>query len=479
MTVTCDVVVLGMGTSGEDAALRLARAGLDVVGVEARLIGGECPYWACLPTKSMVRSANLLTEARRADGLVGSVTVKPDWGIIAERIRAEITGGWDDSGGVARFEGKGGTFVRGWGKLIGPRAVEVNGEVYSARIGVLVATGSAPTIPNIRGLAGVEHWTNHDAVATEELPASVVIVGGGAVGCELGQIFARFGSAVTIVEASSRILATEEPEVSGVIESALSEDGVRVMTGSGLDSVEAGTGGIACSLTRGETVVAEKLLLAVGRSVDAENLGITEAGAVLNDGFIEVDDRLRAADGLWAIGDVTGKSALTQVAEYQASIAIEDMLGGDPRPADYSVNPTVVFTDPEVGSVGLREAEAREKGHDVDTVTKNLGATFRGWLHRTGNVGLFKLVVDTSEDRLLGASAVGPSAGEVLGYLALAVRQRVPLGDLVHSIFSFPTFYGGVGEALGAYGRGIVRVLDPDTDPLFDDPGARVMAEGS
>jgi len=473
MTHECDVVVLGMGTCGEDASLRLATAGVDVIGVESRLIGGECPYWACLPSKSMIRSANLLTEARRANGLVGRVDATPDWSLIASRIRSEITGGWDDSAGVSRFEARGGRFVRGRGTLVAPRVVEVDGSRIEARRGVLVATGSRPFIPPVEGLGDVPYWTNHDAIEVEELPRSLVILGGGPVGCELGQVFARFGVAVTIVE-GQRLLRTEEPEVSQLVHEALKEDGIDVRLGVRAQSVESDGDSVVIRLGDGNTLTADRIMVATGRRGDAESVGVTAAGATTTRGFIDVDEAMRAAEGLWAIGDVTGVVLLTQVAEYQGMIAVEEILGGDPRPADYTVMPRAIFTDPEVGGVGLTESEARAAGHHVMVTVKDLRATFRGWIHRVGNVGLIKLVADPEEDRLLGATVAGPHATDVMGFLALAIQERTPLRNLVHMIYAFPTFYGAVGEALGAYGRGLVRVLDPDTAPMFDDPESRI-----
>ncbi|HUG32795.1 MAG TPA: NAD(P)/FAD-dependent oxidoreductase [Acidimicrobiia bacterium] len=467
---TCEVIVLGMGTSGEDAALRLAKAGVDVIGIEGNLIGGECPYWACLPSKSMIRSANLVTEARRADGLIGSVSVETDWSTVAARIRSEITGGWNDDGGVERFEAKGGRFRRGWAKVTGPHQVELDGTQVGASRGILVATGSKPMIPPIPGLAEVRYWTNREAIEVEELPDTLVILGGGPVGCELGQVFARFGVAVTIVEGEDRLLRSEEPEASQLLAAALIEDGVDLRLGVRAESATEDGNSISLRLDDGTSVEAERLLVATGRRADADSLGVTAAGARTERGFVAVDDYMRAAEGLWAIGDVTGKGLLTQVAEYQGMIAVEDILGGEPERADYSALPRAVFTDPEVGGVGMTEAEARAAGHDVTVTVKDVGATFRGWLHRTGNSGLIKLVVDRAEGRLLGASIVGPRATDVLGFVALAVQERIPLQNLVNMIYAFPTFYGGVGETLGSYGRGIVRVMDPDTPPVVDDP---------
>jgi len=464
-----DVIIVGLGTCGEDVALRLLAAGLEVVGIEPRLIGGECPFFACLPTKSMVRSANLVAEARRADGLVGRVKVEPDWPLIAARIRSEITGGWDDSNGVARFEGRGGTFVRGRGHLTGPRTVAAGDQEFTARRGVVIATGSQPAIPPIPGLGSVPYWTTRDAVQAEQLPQSLIVLGGGAVGCELGQVFARFGVTVTIVEAADRVLPGEEPIASELVAAALADDGITIRAGQRAVSVAANGPAVVVDLDDGTHLTAERLLVAVGRSVDVSALGAAAAGLDVSSGFVAVDDHLRAADGVWAMGDVTGKGLLTHVALYQASIVVADILGRDPRPADYRALPRATFTDPEVASVGVTEVEARQLGIGVTVTTKDMAATFRGWLHRTGNQGATKLVVDRTSGILIGATVVGPHAGEVLGMLQAAVHLRTPLEELVGMMYAFPTFVGGVGEALGAYGLGIVRVLDPDADPLFSD----------
>jgi pyruvate/2-oxoglutarate dehydrogenase complex dihydrolipoamide dehydrogenase (E3) component len=459
-----------MGTCGEDAALRLAGAGLDVVGIEPRLIGGECPFWACIPSKFMVGSANMVAGAQKADGLVGAVKVDPDWSSVASRVRSQITGGWDDSAGVQRFEAKGGRFIRGAGTITAPGTVELNETTVVARRGVLMATGSQPLIPPIPGLSDVEYWTNHEAIEVEELPASLAVLGGGPVGCELGQVFARFGVDVTFIEGEERLLSREEPEASSLVADALIEDGAALRLGVRAESVSSEGGSTRVHLDDGTKVTAERLLVATGRRANADSIGAESAGATTSRGFVEVDGLMRAAERLWAIGDVTGKGLLTQVAEYQGTIAVEDILGGSPRPADYSVIPRATFTAPEVGSVGLTEAEARRVGHRVTVTVKDLRATFRGWVNASTLTGVIKLVADESEDRLLGGTVVGPRATDVLGFLALAVQEHVPLRNLVNMIYAFPTFYGGIGEALGAYGRGIVRVLDPDTAPMFGDP---------
>src|SRR2546425_866891 len=264
MEVRSDVVVLGMGPGGEEAAGALAESGLNVVGIEHRLVGGECPYWGCIPSKMMIRAANLLAEARRIPVIAGSSTVEPDWAPVARRIRAEATDDWDDKVAVERFTGKGGRFVRGFGKLTGPGRVEVGDDVFQARRGVVLGVGTAPAVPPIEGLAGTPYWTNREAIETEELPDSLLILGGGAIGLELAQVFARFGVAVTVVEALDRLLALEEPESSALAATALESDGIEARTGAKASRV--GYDGQQFTLTLGDgtDLVAQKLLVATG-----------------------------------------------------------------------------------------------------------------------------------------------------------------------------------------------------------------------
>ncbi len=470
MATATDVIVLGVGTCGEDAALRLLDAGLEVVGVEANLIGGECPYWACLPTKTMVRTSNLLKETQRANQFVGDVSVDPDWNLLAGRVRSNVTGNWNDSGAADRFEKKGGRLVRGRGVLTSKSTVSANDTEFEARRGIVIATGSSPVTPPITGLEDVDYWTTHDAIAATELPGSLLVLGGGAVGCELGQVFARFGVDVTIVEFAPRILPSEEPEVSDSVAAAFGAESIRLLTGRRVEALRQEEASIFALLDDGNEVAADKLLVATGRKVVTSGLGLDNAGINTTDrGTIQVDQHLRAAPGIWSIGDVTGVGMFTHVALYQGSIAVQDILGHNPPPADYTAIPRATFTDPEVGSVGVTEVQAAAADLEISVVTKQLGATFRGWLHGPGGSGVIKLVVDKKGGVLIGASVVGPHAGEVLGMLSLAVRSRVPVSQMVDMIYAFPTFYGGVGEALGAYGRGVTRVLDPDTPPMFTD----------
>jgi pyruvate/2-oxoglutarate dehydrogenase complex dihydrolipoamide dehydrogenase (E3) component len=468
-----DVIVIGVGTSGEDLSLRLLGAGLKVVGIEAALVGGECPYWACLPSKMMIRAANALQEARRISGLAGQAQVIPDWSPVAARIRAEATGGWDDSVAVARFESRGGRLIHGRGKLTGPRTVSVGDETITARIGVVVATGSQTAIPPIPGLDQVEYWTTHDVVQAEKLPDSIIVLGGGAIGSELGQVMARFGVKVTIVEAAPRLLPAEEPEVSQAVAGAFADEGIEVHAGAAVRHVGTRDGAIVVTLDGGAELTAERLLVATGRTIDLTGLGLESVGLDPKARSIPVDEWMRAADGLWAMGDATGKAMFTHVALYQSAVIAADILGENRPPARYDAVPRAVFTDPEVGSVGMTEAAARAAGLDVVVAVKQLPSTFRGWLHVSGG-GVIKLIADHETGVLIGASAVGPQGAEMLGMLSLAVHARVPLADLRSMIYAFPTFYGAIGEAVGAYGRGLATVLDPTYEgfELLDTAGA-------
>ena len=455
------MVVLGLGTSGEDLALQLLDAGLEVAGVEPQLLGGECPYWACIPSKAMIRSANLLQEARRVNGIAGVAKVEPDWSLLAARVRDEITGNWDDSFAVERFKGKGGVLARGWGRITGHNTVGVDDQVFTAREGIVIATGSTPFIPPIPGLTDVDYWTTHEAIASDPLPESLIILGGGAVGCELGQLFARFGTDVTIIEGSNRLLSREEPEASEVIRSVFEEEGIKVVTGEHAASVSHGLEGIEVHTDKGQSFVAAHLLVATGRTVDLSQLGLETVGLDGSARFIEVDERMKATDGIWAMGDISGKAMFTHVGIYQSTIIANQIMGKSQIIPDFEALPRVTFTDPEVAAVGITQAHAEEQGLSVAIALKQMPSTFRGWLHTVGNQGIIKLVIDEEKKVLLGATVVGPNAGEVLGMLSLAVHEKTPIERLRNMIYAFPTFHGGIGEALGAYGRGTGKVVDP------------------
>ncbi|MCX5068580.1 FAD-dependent oxidoreductase [Micromonospora lupini] len=480
-----DVVVVGLGVGGEEVAGRLAEAGLSVVGIERDLVGGECPYWGCIPSKMMIRAANALAEARRVDGLAGVAQVRPDWAPVAKRIREEATDNWDDKVAVERFTGKGGRFVRGSGRLDGPGRVRVGDQVFQARHGVVLGTGTRASVPPIDGLAGTPYWTNHQAIEVEQLPGSLLVLGGGAIGLELAQVFARFGVRVTVVEALDRVLAVEEPEASEVAAAALRADGVEIHTGVRAERVAHDGDRFTLHGVGGAQFTAERLLVVTGRRAHLEELGLDTVGVDATQRYLPVDDRLHVTDGIWAVGDLTGQGAFTHIAMYQAGIVVADLLahareataGADasgtasvvggamgassslaasgssgsagtvPR-ADYRALPRVTFTDPEVGAVGLTEQQARERGINVQVGFTKLGSSTRGWIHQVGDEGFIKLVADADQGVLIGATSVGPAGGEVLSALVVAVHAAVPLSQLRQMIYAYPTFHRAIEDAL-------------------------------
>ena len=441
--VEVDVVVVGMGPGGEHAAIKLGRAGLDVVAVEDRLVGGECPYYGCVPSKMMIAAAHAVAAVHRVSDFAGTAQVQPDWSQVATRVREEATDDWDDKVAVERLEESGVTFVRGRALLAGPGRVEVGDTTYVARRGVVLNTGTAPSAPPVDGLADTPYWTNRDAVALTELPASVVVLGGGAIGCEFAQVFARFGVKVTVVEASDRLLAAEEPEASELLEKAFAAEGIQVLTGAEIASVGYADGTFTLDLGD-QQVTADKLLVAAGRRPNLAGIGLESVGLDPEAKTVETDERLRAGERLWAVGDITGKGAYTHVSMYQAAVVVRDILGEDGPLADYRAVTRVAFTDPEVASVGMSEAQAREAELEPTTAVGDLGA--RGWLAK--EEGLVKLVADPARGILVGACVVGSAGGEILSMLATAVHAEIPLTTLRSMHFAYPTYHRAVETVL-------------------------------
>ena len=459
MTEKLDVIVIGMGPGGEEVAEQLAAAGLAVAGVEHNLVGGECPYWGCIPSKAIIRAADALAEARRVPLLAGAASVTPDWAPVARRLRDVITDNWNDRVAVERFERKGGHFYRGTGRLVGPGRVAVGDTVLEASRAVVIGTGTSAAIPPIPGLDQVEYWTNREIIETERLPASLLVMGGGAVGLELAQAAARFGTRVTVVEALDRILALEEPEASKLIQTVFEREGIEVLTGARVESASKAEGGVRLTLAGGRELDAERVLVATGRRANLRDLGLETVGLDPAERFIPVDDHLRAAPGIWAVGDVTGKGAFTHVAVYQARIAIADILRRANPVADYAALPRVTFTDPEVGAVGLTESQARKQSLRIRTGYSPLSDSTRGFIHGPGNDGFIKLIEDADSGVLIGGTTSGPSGGEMLSMLSVAVAGKVPTERLRHMIWAYPTFHRGIEGALQA-------LAEPATEPV-------------
>jgi pyruvate/2-oxoglutarate dehydrogenase complex dihydrolipoamide dehydrogenase (E3) component len=449
---TVDVVVIGMGPGGEAVAGQLAEAGLDVVGVDARLLGGECPYYGCIPSKMIVRGADVLAEGRRVPLLAGDSTVRADFAPVAERIRKEATDNWDDKVAVDRFEAKGGRFLRGRGRITGPHTVTVtlndSGEQVelTTRRAIVLNTGTDPAVPPIDGLADSPYWTNRDILAIEKAPESLAVLGAGAIGCELAQGFSRFGTTVTVLGRPDRLLNYEEPESSELIEQAFADDRISVRTGVDVNSVSY-DGRFTLGFDGGQ-VEAEHLLVSTGRRSTIGQLGVDAVGLDPKARFLEPDEHLRIADGVWAIGDITGKGAFTHISMYQAPIAVRSILGRPGHGAEYHAVPRVTFTDPEIGSVGLSEAQAREQGLTVRVGVGQVPASTRGWIHKAGNAGFVKLVEDARRGVLVGATSAGPTGGEVLSALVVAVHAEVPTSRLAQMIYAYPTFHRTIEQAL-------------------------------
>ncbi|MHB8657667.1 MAG: dihydrolipoyl dehydrogenase family protein [Solirubrobacteraceae bacterium] len=435
MSERFDAVVIGSGPAGEVAISRLAEQGLRVALCERELIGGECAYWACIPSKTLLRPAEAQAEARRVAG----VSQPPvDWPQVAE-YRDFMIRDLDDTKQETGYRDQGVEVRRGEARITGPGRVEVAGTVlHTDRI--VIATGSDARIPPIDGLEQTGYWTNREATTVKRLPASIVILGGGPVGIELGQFFARFGTNVTLVQSADRLVDREDQAVSALIAHALAEDGIDLRTGARATSARRDNGDRILTLDDGSEVRGQKLLIATGRSPRIANLGLESVGIEADPRGIRVDDRCRAGEGIWAVGDVTGVMPFTHVGMYQARVATAD-IAGKPSSADYSAIPRVVFCDPEIAAVGMTASRAREQNIDVATSRIELAdAIARPWTYQESPDGALGLLADRERQVLIGAWAVAPLAGEWIHQAALAIKARIPLHVLRDTVAQFPTF---------------------------------------
>ncbi len=429
-----DVVILGSGPAGRGCATRLNEAGLRVAMVEGELVGGECPFWACIPSKTLLRPAEVLSEAEHVAGVS-----RPSWrwGEIS-RYRDYMNSSLDDSEKFARYSDEGIEIVRGWGRIVEAEKVEVSGRILTTER-IIIATGSTAMIPDIPGLREVEFWTNRQGTTFTEVPASTVILGGGPVGLELGQLLNRYGSRVTIIESSDRVLAREDRRVGEWMQKLLSAEGVELRVGTSAERVESHGAGARIHLDGGESVEAERVLVATGRQPRVQDIGLEAVGVEPDQAGIRIDSRCRAAPAVWAAGDVTGVAPFTHLAAYQARLVVGDILGRSVK-ADYRAIPRVVFTDPEVAAVGLTAAQATEKGIQVSEVVIDLSEVGRTPMYGRDLEGALGLVADADREVLVGAWAIGPLASEWIHAAVLAIRAEVPLDVLRDTIIQFPTF---------------------------------------
>ena len=441
-----DVVVLGAGSAGERIATTLAARGRSVALVEQLRVGGECPYVACMPSKAMLRSAEARDAARRLAGLAGASSAPPldsDDEAFAAAVarRDEIAEHREDDGAAGELAEAGVVLVRGRGRITGPGVLDVDGRELGWR-DLVLATGSSAVVPPIAGLDAVPTWTSDEALSSAERPGSLFVLGGGAVGCELSQLHARFGTRVVLADSGDQLLGREEPSIAALLADVLRADGVDVRLGVELERAEPHGAGARLHLSDGSLVDVERVLLATGRTPTTDGVGLEVLGVELGaSGEVLVDDRCRVVgqEHVWAAGDVTQLGPYTHTATYQARVVAANLLG-EHRTADYRAIPRAVYTEPAVASVGMDAATAADQGLTPTTAVMDVGETARA---ATEGAGGGRLVLTAADGVLVGAAAIGPRADEWLAEATLAIRARVPLALLADVVHAFPTF----GEA--------------------------------
>jgi pyruvate/2-oxoglutarate dehydrogenase complex dihydrolipoamide dehydrogenase (E3) component len=426
------VVVLGGGATGEAflAALRRLDSEVSIALVERELVGGECSYWACIPSKTLLRPLEVLNRARLAPGAAEGLER-----VDVQRVfwwRDQVAGK-DDESQAKWVRQLGVEVVRGTGVVAEPGRVRV-GERDLGYDELLIATGSVPVAPPIDGLPELDYWTSREATSASEVPERLIVLGGGAVGCELAQFYARIGSRVTLVQNGEHLLPRVEPEAADILADALRDDGVELRLGAKATAVEGSSNGYELQLGGADPVKGTHLLVATGRRPNAHELGLEHLGVEIGKEGLRTDEYMRAGDGVWGAGDVTGVSLFTHVGKYQGRIAAANIAGREAR-ADYRAIPAAVFTDPQVASVGDLSGEgAVVSSYSLEKISRT--ATFQ----RPKRPGLVKLFADGKRGVLVGAVAVGPEAGEWIGQLTLAIRAEVPIEVLRDTIQPFPTF---------------------------------------
>ncbi len=439
MSESFDAIVIGMGPGGEVAASNLLRAGKQIAIVERELIGGECGYWACIPSKTLLRPAEAKGEVDRAEGVGGA---QLDWASTRD-YRDYMIRNLDDSNQVKGYEKSGATVIKGVARVTGKGTVDVDGRTLTAE-NIIIATGTEAFIPPIDGLHTVPVWTNREATTLREIPKRAVMIGGSAVGVELGLFLARFGAQVTILERSDRLLSREDPRPGELTEQYLREEGIDVRTGASTVRTRRDGDDTVVELDTGGELRCDVIIVGTGRTPRAGDLGLDSIGIELGDrGEIVVDDHCRAGDGVWALGDVTGVMPFTHVAMYMARV-IADNIAGKDRVARYEGIPRVVFSDPEVAAVGLTTQQAQQQGLNTASAEVDLAkAIARPWTYENNPRGHLGVLADSDRRVLVGAWAVGPQASEWIHTATLAVREQIPIERLLDQVAQFPTYNEG------------------------------------